>query len=65
MASLIAVMCLSSSQLNQKPIVSVCAGENFCLAMTVGGEVYSWGANSMDDWGRDTTMRLRPESFVA
>ena len=49
-------------QLKHKPIVSVCCGENFCLAMTVGGDVYSWGENAHGQLGQgDTTMRLRPE----
>jgi hypothetical protein len=49
-------------QLKHRPVVSVCCGENHCLAMTVGGNLYAWGDNTQGQLGLgDTTMRLRPE----
>lgn len=49
-------------QLKHRPVVSVVAGENHCLVMTVGGNLYSWGDNGQGQLGHgDTTKRLRPE----
>jgi alpha-tubulin suppressor-like RCC1 family protein len=49
-------------QLRHRPIVSITCGESHTLAMTVGGNVYSWGENSQGQLGLgDTTRRLRPE----
>lgn len=49
-------------QLKHRPVISVVAGENHCLCMTVGGNLYSWGDNAHGQLGLgDTTKRLRPE----
>jgi alpha-tubulin suppressor-like RCC1 family protein len=53
-------------QLRHRPVISVVCGENHCLAMTVGGNVYSWGENGQGQLGlSDTTNRLRPEQIKA
>jgi alpha-tubulin suppressor-like RCC1 family protein len=53
-------------QLRHRPVISVACGENHCLAMTVGGNVYSWGENGQGQLGlSDTTNRLRPEQIKA
>jgi alpha-tubulin suppressor-like RCC1 family protein len=49
-------------QLRHRPVVSIACGEAFTLALTVGGNVYSWGDNAQGQLGQqDTTLRLRPE----
>lgn len=53
-------------QLRHRPVVAVTAGENHCLALTIGGNVYSWGDNAHGQLGHgDTVGRLRPEQVKA
>jgi alpha-tubulin suppressor-like RCC1 family protein len=57
---------LSPIQLRHRPVISVTCGENHSLVMTTGGNVYSWGENSLGQLGlSDTTSRLRPELVKA
>lgn len=55
---------LSALQLRHRPVVSVSCGENHCLALTIGGNVYAWGDNSFGQLGlMDAKNRLRPEQI--
>lgn len=49
-------------QLKHRPVISICCGDSHSLALTVGGNLYSWGQNNHGQLGHgDTTIRLRPE----
>lgn len=38
--------------------IDIAAGENHCLAITNGGELYGWGSNSAKQLGGDTSSRI-------
>ena len=44
--------------LASKKITDVTCGDNFCLALTNEGEVYSWGCGSSGQLGQGNTMDL-------
>lgn len=46
------------NQLVHRPVIAITCGESHCMALTVGGNVYSWGENSSGQLGTgDTTHR--------
>lgn len=50
------------SLLRHRPVISIACGESHSMALTIGGNIYSWGENSQGQLGLgDTTPRLRAE----
>mmetsp|Transcript_6189 Transcript_6189/g.9333 ORF Transcript_6189/g.9333 Transcript_6189/m.9333 type:complete len:1082 (-) Transcript_6189:109-3354(-) len=50
------------SELRHRPITGIVCGHSHSIALTVGGDVYSWGENSQGQLGLgDRKNRLRPE----
>ncbi len=36
----------SIPELKHRPVTNICCGESHSLALTIGGDVYSWGENA-------------------
>ena len=50
-----------SSHLRHRPVVSISAGANHCMALTVSGNLYVWGDNTHGQLGLgDTNFRAYP-----